>query len=86
MENQEVSISCSKFQKKEQEIGGLTEKINQTQGREKLRWAKELKAEIEPLLRCEDYDQANLECRSCRLISQSRERAAEIVIEVLDLM
>lgn len=82
----EEKIDCSKFQKKEVGVAKIAEEINQAQGGKKLEWAEKLKAEVEPLLSCEDYDEASLECRSCRLICQTRVRTAEIVIKTLSLM
>jgi len=79
----EQKISCSRFQEKELTVQKVTEGINQTQGQEKLKWAKKLEAEVEPLLTCEDYDSKNLECQSCRLISQIRKKTAKVIIKTL---
>lgn len=80
---EEQKFSCSKFCQKEPTFKKITEEINQAQGREKLKMAEKLRDEVEPLLTCEDYDPKSLECQSCRLISQTREKTAGVIIKVL---
>lgn len=76
-------IHCPKFCQKEPAIKKITEEINRAQGQEKLKMAKKLGDEVEPLLTCEDYDPKSLECKSCRLICQTRKKTAETIIKVL---
>jgi len=76
-------IHCHKFCQKEPFLKKITEEINQAQGQEKLKMAEKLGDEVEPLLACEDYDPESLECQSCRLISQTRKKTAEVIIKVL---
>lgn len=76
-------IRCPKFRQKEPALEKITQEINQAQGQEKLRWAKRLETEVEPLLICRDYDSKSLECQSCCLIAQTRKKVAETMIKVL---
>ena len=79
----EQKINCSKFQEKEPAIKKITKEINQARGKEKLKMAEKLRAEVEPLLTCADYDSKSVECHNCRLICQTREKTAETIIKVL---
>lgn len=81
---EKAKINCLKFQEKEPAIRKITEGINQAQRQGKLEWAKKLEVEVEPLLACEDYNPESLECQSCRLISQTREKTAGVIIKALN--
>lgn len=78
-------IRCPKFCQKESIIKKIIEKINQAQGQEKLKMAEKLRDEVGSLLACEDYGSKSLECQSCRLISQTRKKTAEVIIRALSL-
>ena len=86
MEEGSVKISCAIFQKQEQEVKALTDKINKAKGvSEKARYAEELQKEVDVLLSCPDYDKGKLDCDSCHFIANLRKKTAGLIIKAKKL-
>lgn len=82
MPKHEASIGCLTFQKQESEIKKITEKINQAKGlKEKVELAAELQKEVGVLLSCPDYNEKNFDCKNCRIISNLRQKTANLIIK-----
>lgn len=82
MEEGSVKISCAIFQKQEQEVKALTDKINKAKGvSEKARYAEELQREVGVLLSCPDYDKEKLDCKNCHFIANLRKKTADLIIK-----
>jgi len=82
--NPQANIQCpiDLFSQQEEEIGRLTQTINQVQGAaQKAAHALALMDAVEVLLACQSYDQENLNCRLCRNISQLRFKTYNLVVK-----
>ncbi|MBE3118480.1 MAG: hypothetical protein IMZ50_06975 [Candidatus Atribacteria bacterium] len=81
----QANIQCPTeglFSQQEEEIGRLTQTINQVQGAaQKAAHALVLIDAVEVLLACQAYDQENLNCRLCRNISQLRFKTYNLVVK-----
>jgi hypothetical protein len=70
------------FSQQEEEIGRLTQTINQVQAAaQKAPHALALIEVVEVLLSCQSYDEENLNCRLCRNISQLRFKTYNLVVK-----
>jgi hypothetical protein len=79
-------ISCPIFQKQEQIIKELTDKINKAQGvQEKARFAEELQKEITVLLNCQEHKKEILDCKNCHFIANLRKKTADLIIKAKKL-
>lgn len=79
-------INCSIFLEQEPTIRGLTDKINQSRvAKGKLRYAEELLTELKVILYCLEYQSDNLCCRNCHLITNLRQKAADLIIRSSEL-
>ena len=62
MHKEEPKINCSTFQKKEQIISDITNKINLAKEvQEKARFAQDLQREADELLSCQGYDNKKID-------------------------
>lgn len=87
MEEGSVKISCAIFQKQEQEVKALTDKINKAKGvSEKARYAGELQEEVNILLNCDGYSEARLDCKTCHTIANLRKATAGVIIKAKKLV
>ena len=74
-------ISCPIFLQQEKEIKILTDKINRNkEPLEKSRLAQELLQEVVILINCDEFKEANVDCRYCRKISKLRAETANMVL------
>ncbi|MDO8885539.1 hypothetical protein [Candidatus Oleimmundimicrobium sp.] len=79
-------ISCPLFLSEEEIIERLTSEINEAASvEEKAAKAQDLMDEIEVFLSCEEYDDKNVGCKNCRVISELRKKAAELVVKARKL-
>lgn len=86
MHKKEAKINCTTFQKQEPVIKNITEKINRAKGvKEKAKNALELQKEVDVLLSCQDYKDANLDCKNCRFIANLRKKTADIIVKAKKL-
>ncbi|MDI6779427.1 MAG: hypothetical protein QME25_04445 [Bacteroidota bacterium] len=86
MKKENAKISCPIFQKQEPLIKDITDKINQAKGvLEKARFAEELQKEVDVLLTCPDYDNANINCKNCRFIASLRKETANLITKAKKL-
>jgi hypothetical protein len=68
------------FPRHDARMAELTEEINLAPtAREKAEAAESLLGEVSILLRCQDHDPRNLDCRLCRGFTELRRGAAELV-------
>lgn len=82
MEKTIPQINCSIFLGQELRIKWLTEKIDTAQSfHEKVRWAKDLLMELDPLVTCTAYNRKSEECSNCRSFSHLRRQALLSVLE-----
>jgi len=83
--NPQANIQCPTeglFHQQEEEIGRLTQVINQVQtAAQKKPYAQALIDAVDVLLACQSYDQENLNCRLCRNISQLRFKTYNLVVK-----
>ena len=86
MHKEDAKISCQVFQKQEAIIKDITSKINAIKGvAEKAVFAEALRKEADVLLACQDYKEASLDCKNCRLIANLRKKTSDIIIKVKKL-
>lgn len=79
-------IRCPLFQSGEEAIKRLTNEINEaTSVEEKAAKAQDMIEEVDALLSCEEYDDKNVDCKNCRVISELRKRTAELVVKARKL-
>jgi Mor family transcriptional regulator len=82
--DRQASIHCpiGLFPGQEEEIGRLTQAINQARtAAEKAPWAQALIETVDVLLACEQYDEGSMDCGLCRNFSELRRKAAALVIK-----
>ena len=82
--DRQASIRCpvGLFPRQEEEIGRLTQEINQARtAAEKAPWAQALIETVDVLLACEQYDEGSMDCRLCRNFSELRRKTAALVIK-----
>ena len=80
----QASIHCpiGLFPRQEEEIGRLTQEINQARtAAEKAPWAQALIEAVDVLLACEQYDEGSMDCGLCRNFSELRRKTAALVIK-----
>ncbi|MEI8173858.1 MAG: hypothetical protein WCH07_10315 [Deltaproteobacteria bacterium] len=81
-----AKINCPTFQKQELIIKEITNKINATEGvTGKAVFAEELRIEADVLLACQDYKDANPDCKKCRFIAALRRKTADLIVKVKKL-
>ena len=86
MSKEDAKISCSIFQKQEAVIKDITNKINAIQGvAGKAVFADELQKEADVLLSCQDYKDANRDCKNCRTIANLRKKTTDLIIKAKKL-
>ena len=86
MHKEEPKINCSTFQKKEQIISDITNKINLAKEvQEKARFAQDLQIEADELLSCQGYDNKKIDCRSCHFIANLCKKTAHLIIKAKKL-
>lgn len=74
---------CMKYLDKGKLIEQLTREINATSDIQlKASKAREMMAAVETLLSCEDYDEDDLNCVSCRTVATLRKKASQIILHV----
>lgn len=74
------------FPQQEEEIGRLTQAINQARtAAEKAPWAQALAEATDVLLACQAYDPESLDCRLCRQFSELRHKTATLVVKAAGL-
>lgn len=79
-------VRCPLFQSEEEVIKKLTNEINKAASiEEKAAKAQDLIEEVDALLSCEEYDDKNVDCKNCRIISELRKRTAELVVKARKL-
>lgn len=79
-----TNIDCpiDVFPKQERKIQELTQWINEVKGiQRKAELAHALLAEVEVLLRCSAFDEANIHCVNCQAISGVRSRTATLILK-----
>ena len=80
---EQSGITCDEFQSKESICAALTEQVNAAQNiSQKAAKAKELIEVAEGLLACEEYEEANVECRYCRRFSVLRKKTAALILKM----
>ena len=86
MSKEDAKISCSIFQKQEAVIKDITNKINAIEGvAGKAVFAEALRKEVDVLLSCQDYKDANLDCKNCHFIANLREKTTDLIIKAKKL-
>ncbi len=81
MHQEKAKITCPAFQKQEQVIKGITERINKVRkGKERVALAGELQKEADVLLLCADFDEQALDCQSCHFLAKLRRKTAGLII------
>ena len=86
MPKEKPQIGCSIFQKQENIINNITNKINMAKEiQEKAEFAEELQEEVEVLLVCQDYNAHNLDCKNCHFIANLRKHTAHLIIKAKKL-
>lgn len=79
-------IVCPIFQKQEQVIKDITDKINAVKNvAEKAKFAEELQKEVNVLLECVQCESRSFDCENCKTIANMRARAAVLIIEAKKL-
>lgn len=79
-------IHCPLFQSEEEVARKLTSEINEAASiEEKAAKARDLIEEVDALLLCEEYDDKNVDCKNCRVISELRKKTAELVVKARKL-
>ena len=87
MHKEKAKISCLKFQKQEQIIKDITEKINQAKRvEEKAGFAQDLQKEAGELLSCQGYDTKKLDCKNCHFIAILRKKATDLILRAKKLI
>ena len=86
MSKEDAKISCSIFQKQEALIKDITNKINAIEGvAGKAVFAEKLRKEVDVLLACQDYKDANLDCKNCHFIANLRKKTTDLIIKAKKL-
>jgi len=86
MHKEDAKINCAIFHKQEAVIKDITSKINAIEGvTGKAVFAEELRKEVDVLFACQDYKDANLDCKNCRFIAVLRKKTADIIIKAKSL-
>ena len=86
MSKEDAKISCAIFQKQEAVIKDITNKINAIEGvAGKAVFAEALRKEVDVLLSCQDYQDANLDCKNCHFIANLRKKTADLIIKAKKL-
>jgi len=86
MHKEDVKINCPIFQKQEAVIKDITGKINAIEGvMGKAVFAEELRKEVDVLLSCQDYKDANLDCKNCHFIANLRRKTTDLIIKAKKL-
>jgi hypothetical protein len=83
------SIDCpiELFSKQERKIQDLTRRINQaTTIQQKAELTRALREQVEVLVKCSAFDEGNIHCGNCQVISGVRSIAATLILamEALD--
>jgi hypothetical protein len=79
-------MNCPTFQKQEDVIKNLTDRINRAEGvSEKAGIAEEMQKEVAVLLSCLEYDEEKADCGNCRFIANLREKTARLIIRTRKL-
>ncbi len=87
MPSEKPKITCSIFQKQEQVIKEITDKINKAKEfKVKIEYAKELLKEVNVLLLCPEFDETNLNCKNCQIIANLRKKVADLIIKAQKLI
>jgi len=77
------AITCPLYLQEEDKMRQLTEEINKAKDlSEKAGKAQDLINEADKLLSCEDFNEANWHCRSCRKNASLKKAASKIIILV----
>jgi Mor family transcriptional regulator len=82
--NSQANIQCpiDLFPNQEEEIGRLTEMVNQAQSAaQKKTYAQALIEVVAVLLACQSYDEENQNCRLCHDISGLRHKTYSLVVK-----
>jgi len=87
MHKENAKIICLKFQKQEQIIEVITEKINQAKRvEEKAGFAQNLQKETGELLSCQEYDTKKLDCKNCHFIAILRKKGTDLILRAKKLI
>lgn len=87
MHKEKPKINCPVFQKQEQIISAITDRINSAKAvEEKAKFAEELRKEVNVLFFCSDYAKERLDCKNCCVIANLRRKTADLIIKTKKLI
>jgi len=75
-------INCPTFQKQELVIKDITNRINKAKEiLEKVKFAEEMKEEVNLLLYCPEYNESSIDCKNCHFIANLRKNTVNLIIK-----